>query len=354
MNYARFSGDSGEPGSMRIVFLTAATALAAFAATAAEAKYSFCNKTSYTLSAAIGYVDGDRLATRGWWRLRSGQCKVVLTEPTNPGRYFVYAEGIPGHRGPTRAWSGDTQLCVEVNGFFNLRNQEVCRDDPDRQRSFFDVEVTPAAGGNWQTDFAESSNFTVYTAEVAGVQRLLSDIGKTTGQPDGSLGKDTQRIIAAYRKDKNLPENGGAIDEALIDALIEDANAREAKLGFYYCNRADAAVWSAIAIPEGQGVYDSRGWWKLEPGACAKIVKGELKEDHYYVYGVIEEGRGERRLAGGDKTFCVNPVKFDLKSDKTCEDQEVEDAVFRRVDIGGATAATFEFKSDMFVAPPTQ
>ncbi len=108
---------------MRIVFFWLATALVLLGAGAAEAKYSLCNKTSYTLSAAIRYVDGDRLATKGWWRLRPGQCKVVLTDPTTPGRYFVYAEGIPGHRGAMRSWSGDNSLCVEPSGFFFLRNQ---------------------------------------------------------------------------------------------------------------------------------------------------------------------------------------------------------------------------------------
>jgi uncharacterized membrane protein len=337
---------------MRIAFLVLATALS-LTAVPAHAKYSLCNKTSYALSAAIGYVDGDRLATRGWWRLRSGQCKVVLTEPTAAGRYFVYAEAIPGHRGALRAWSGDTLLCVEQTGFFNLRNQDVCRDDPSRQRGFFDVEVTAAAGGNWQTDFAESANFTVYSAEVAGVQRLLQDLGKSNGSIDGSLGKDTQRIIAGYRKEKNLAD-GSAIDDELIDALMEDANARESKLGFFFCNRAESPVWSAIAMQEEGDVYRSRGWWRLEPSECAKIVKGQLGKDHYYVYGLIEEGRSERRLAGGDRSFCVNAVKFDLKNDTTCADLDIDEAVFRRVEIGSSPSATFEFTSDMFVAPPTQ
>lgn len=338
---------------MRLLLSLVAAILVSAVATGAEAKYSLCNKTSYALSASIGYVDGDRLATRGWWRLRPGQCKVVLTEQTNPGRYFVYAEAIPGHRGPTRTWSGDTPLCVENSGFFNLRNQEICRDDPSKQRSFFDVEVTPAAGGNWQTDFAEATNFTVYSAEVAGVQRLLQDVGKDIKSIDGTLGRDTQRILAAYRKEKSLAE-GATIDDELIDALIDDANAREAKLGLFFCNKAEAAVWSAIAEPEKEGVYTARGWWRLEPGDCAKVVKGELKQNHFYVYGVIEEGRSERRLAGGDKKFCVNAVKFEVSSELTCADQELDEAVFKRVDIGSATSATFDFTPTMFVAPPTQ
>ena len=324
----------------------------------AEAKYSFCNKSSYTLSAAIGYVDGDRLATRGWWRLRPGQCKVVLTEPANPGRYFVYAEAIAGHAGPLRTWSGETALCVENAGFFNLRNQEVCQGDPTRQRKFFDVAVTEAAKGTWQTDFTEAANYTVYSAEVAGVQRLLNDVGKKAGRVDGALGRDTLRVLAAYRKEKGLAE-GDNIDDQVIDALIEDANAREAKLGFFYCNKTEAPVWSAIGVPgedkeDGSKRYSSQGWWKIEPGDCAKIIKGELQKDHYYIYGAIEEGSSERRLAGGDKTLCVSAVLFSASDEQSCADQELDEAVFRRVDVGSAASATFDFLPDMFVAPPAQ
>ncbi len=319
----------------------------------AEAKYSLCNKSSYALSAAIGYVDGDRLATRGWWRLRPGQCKVVLTEPTNPGRYFVYAEAIAGHRGALRMWSGETPLCVENYGFFNLRNQEVCRGDPLSQRKFFDVDVTEAAGGNWQTDFTEASNFTVYSAEVAGVQRLLQDVGKEVSRIDGAMGRSTQRALASYRREKGLTD-ANSIDDELIDALIEDANAREAKLGFFYCNKTNDAVWAAIAEPQDDARYISKGWWKLDPGVCSKILKGDLERDHYFVYGAIESGASEKRLTGGDTSFCVNAVMFSTGNELSCTEQDLDEALFRRVDVGGAPSATFEFTPDMFADPPTQ
>lgn len=328
-----------------LLFLTSALFISAF--DRAEAKYSLCNKSSYALSAAIGYVDGDRLATRGWWRLRPGQCKVVLTERTNPGRYFVYAEAIPGHKGDLRTWSGETPLCVENFGFFNLRNQEVCRGNPLSQRKFFDVDVTEAAGGNWQTDFAEASNYTVYSAEVAGVQRLLSDIGKNIGRVDGAMGRSTQSALNAYRKEKGLT-NATSIDDELIDALIEDANTREAKLGFFYCNKTDDPVWAAIAQPDEGETYQSKGWWKLDPGACSKILKGELQHDHYYVYGAIEKGNTEARLTGGNRNFCVNAVMFSSRTDLTCADQDLDEASFRRVDVGGSPSATFEFTAAMF------
>ncbi|MEX6632822.1 DUF1036 domain-containing protein [Hyphococcus lacteus] len=333
---------------MRIIFLS----LLVFVVSAggASAKYSFCNKSSYALSASIGYVDGDRLATRGWWRLRPGQCKVVLTEQAKPGRYFVYAEAIPGHKGPLRTWSGDTALCVENTGFFNLRNQDVCRDDPLRQRKFFNVEVTEAAGGAWQTDFTEASTYTVYSAEVAGVQRLLTDIGDDAGNIDGAMGRETQRALANFRRKKGLSD-GYTIDDDIIDALIEEANAREAKLGFFYCNKTNNPVWSAIAEPLDDADYRAKGWWKLEPGDCSKILKGALDKDHYYVYGLIEDPTAERTLTGGNKSFCVNTIMFTSETDLSCGDQELDEAKFRRFEIGGVESATFDFLPEMFAEP---
>lgn len=336
---------------MRIIFLS----LLVFVVSAggASAKYSFCNKSSYALSASIGYVDGDRLATRGWWRLRPGQCKVVLTEQAKPGRYFVYAEAIPGHKGPLRTWSGDTALCVENTGFFNLRNQDVCRDDPLRQRKFFNVEVTEAAGGAWQTDFTEASTYTVYSAEVAGVQRLLTDIGNDAGNIDGAMGRETQRALANFRRKKGLSD-GYTIDDEVIDALIEEANAREAKLGFFYCNKTNNPVWSAIAEPLDDADYRAKGWWKLEPGDCSKILKGALDKDHYYVYGLIEDPTAERTLTGGNKSFCVNTIMFTSETDLSCGDQELDEANFRRFEIGGVESATFDFLPEMFAGPTTE
>ena len=351
MNYAQFKVLSlkGSTRAMRISILFPAVLALTLISGAARAEYSLCNKTSYTLNAAIGYVDGDRLATRGWWRLRSGQCKIVLTDNTSSGRYFVYAESIPGHRGAMRAWSGETPLCVENGGFFNLRNQEVCRDDPARQRTFFDVEVTQAANGKWQTDFAEATVYSVYTAEIAGIQRLLQDVGKPIRAIDGSNDRDTQRLVAQYKQERGLREN--TPPEELIDALVDDANKREEKLGLTFCNKAELPVWSALAQADANQTYTSRGWWKLEPGECAKVVKGALATDHVYAYGVIEEGAAERRLLGGDKNFCVNPVKFSIVNDASCADQEVDEAAYKRFPIVGGSA-TIDFTAEMFAASP--
>lgn len=334
---------------MRSSLFLALVGVGLLSASAARAEYSVCNKTSYTLNAAIGYADGERLTTRGWWRLRSGQCKIVLPDQVKPASYFIYAESIPGHRGAKRAWSGETPLCVENNGFFTLRNPDVCRDDPTRQRSFLEVKVTAAANGKFQSDFAEATVFSVYTAEIAGLQRLLQDVGLPVRAIDGSNDRDTQRLIEAYKQKRGLAAT--AKNDEVIDALIEDVNQREQNLGLVFCNKTEAQVWSSVAQADARQTYVSRGWWKLDPGECSKVVKGEALGDHVYVYGVIDDGPTERRLTGGDKKLCTDAVKFEISNDSACDDQDFDTALYRRVPVTGG-AATFEFTPDQFVAAP--
>ena len=62
----------------------------------------------------------------------------------------------------------------------------------------------------------------------------------------------------------------------------------------------------------------------------------------------------ERGLIGGDKAFCVNPAMFEAGAELTCADQDLDEAMFRRVEIGGAPSATFDFTPDMFASPVTQ
>lgn len=314
----------------------------------AAAQYNFCNKTSYALAAAVGYVEGDSLVTRGWWRLRAGECKRVLSEKIEPGRYFVYAEAIEGHKGPLRTWSGRTPLCVQNDSLFTLRDQDVCAEDPRRQREFLPVDVTEQGDGTWTTEFSDEHNFTSFMAEIAGVQRLLNDIGIYDGRIDGSLGQNTKTAIARYASQKGLGSSS-TINDTLIDALITDANQADSRLGFFFCNATMLPVWAAIAQPgEENDAYTSSGWWKLESQECAKVRRGSLAGESFYVYGVMEAESRSVPLAGGDTEFCIASVQFEADSNAVCEESGFDTASFRRVDVGDRKAFTFKFTPELF------
>ena len=316
----------------------------------ARAEYTFCNKSSYALSASLGYVDEGRLVTRGWWRLRAGECKRVLSDRVRAGRYFVYAEAVPGHRGPLRTWSGETPLCVQNDSLFTLRDQDVCTEDPRRQRDFFAVDIAEGTDGTYTTDFVDENNFTVFSAEVAGVQRLLADVGYDVGQVDGSLGATTKAALRQYRRQKGLGDSG-IVNDTVIDALIADANGRDAQTGFFFCNATMLPVWAAFAQPEAteeEESYRSSGWWRLGSQECAKVRRGTLTDDAYYVYGVMEAEGRSLPLAGGDTEFCVATVQFDASSDTACGEAGYEAASFRRVETDGEAAWTFQFTPEQF------
>lgn len=330
----------------RLFFLLVLGGMTLFLGTA-RAEYSFCNKSSYAISAAIGYLDQSRLITRGWWRLRAGECKVVMTDAVQPGRYYVYAEAIPGHVGPLKSWSGDRPLCVENESLFTLFDQEVCALDPRRQREFFSVDVPDSTNGSWRTEFVEPNNYTVYQAEVAGVQRLLRDIGRDVGAIDGSVGRSTQLVVRDYRRSKGLGDSG-VIDNALIDALIKDANERDAKRGFFFCNATQLPVWAAFAEPDEEEGYRATGWWRLAGSECVKVRRGTLQSNHYFIYGVLEADGRDAPMVGGTQNFCIADVQFDSTGAVDCEQEGYKNALFRRVEIGGEKSYTYKFTPEQF------
>ena len=323
-------------------------ALPVFGLSSAKAEYSFCNKTSYALSAALGFTDEGELLTRGWWRLRPGECKRVISDAIAPGKYFFYAEAIPGHRGELKTWSGDRPLCVQNDSLFTLRDQSVCRATPQRQRNFMTVDIAQDSGGNHTTEFVEESNFTTYQAQVAGVQRLLSDMGFDIGKVDGAFGATTKSALRQYRRSRGLGQDG-VIDNDVLDSLIAEANDQDSKLGFFFCNKTMLPVWAAFAQPtdDAEG-YHSSGWWRLESDTCAKVRRGALTADPYYVYGIMQAEDQELTLAGGDTSFCVTAVQFDARSDTACAESGYDAAMFRRIDTGGEEAWTFEFRPEQF------
>lgn len=325
--------------------------LAAFLAMTgiARAEYSLCNKTSYAMSSAIGYVDEGRMITRGWWRLRAGECKVVITDAIEPGSYFVYAEAISGHRGPLRTWSGDRKLCVENENLFTLYDQSVCDSDPRRQREFMAVEVPASTNGSFRSEFTEEKNYDVYTAEKAGVQRLLRDVGYDIKSIDGTIGPTTQKVLRQYRQDRGLG-SAGIYDDDLIDQLIIEANERDSKLGFFFCNSTALPVWAALGEPTAEDGYRSTGWWQLQESECAKVIRGELASNHYYVFGVMDLGDRDVPLAGGTLPLCVSNVQFDASGEVDCEESGYETVRFRKVEIGSEKSWTYKFTPDQFNA----
>src|SRR5687768_11700183 len=98
-----------------ILILTAA-ALSALAAPA-RADLQLCNRMSYVVETAIGIEDKGAAATRGWFRIDPGQCRIVLQGEVQAESLYVHARALPVYGASPLPHGGHADLCVGVENF---------------------------------------------------------------------------------------------------------------------------------------------------------------------------------------------------------------------------------------------
>jgi uncharacterized membrane protein len=82
-------------------------------ATPADAQLTFCNDSGLQEWIAIGYPVGNDWFSKGWFKLDSGECGVMLGGPLSNRYYYYYA-----HSGSGRFESdGDAQFCISDQAF---------------------------------------------------------------------------------------------------------------------------------------------------------------------------------------------------------------------------------------------
>lgn len=301
--------------------------------------WSVCNETSFIIEAASGHYEGQGVVVEGWARLRPGACAVVLEGPLKPGLHYLFGRSSKAHRGGRQVWGDGVPLCIDPTGSFSVETLPVCST-----MGLEAIEFTPVLIENrtrWRTNFTETAmtieNKTIITsndplerASAAGVQRLLDDAGVYGGPIDGNLGRKTRAAIGDFLTSKGL--NADTSDADLMDILEQAAMERGRNVGLTFCNRTDKRIWSAMARRRGDG-WESRGWWLLEAGGCARVIDGPLLQAEHFAYAEMEAGDGQVRvLKRGSDPFCVARSKFAITGRESCE-----------------VAA---FKTGMFVATP--
>ena len=304
----------------------------------AEAGFTYCNKTSYVLKTAIAYDDGG-WTSKGWEVLLPGGCTEILEGELKDDTYYTYAESLPGHKGGIKYFAGESPFCVSSDENFELGDRENCSDKGLISGRF--VEVAVDGQKEWTTTFTEPKTFTRKKAEIAGAQRLLADIGFDPGRIDGELGRKTRQAIAAFKRAHDLSV-AGLISEELMTTLTSEASKEANDLGYKFCNQTQNRVWAAIGF-QGKKNWVSRGWWALDPGVCAKVIKDALNQASYYVHAVMEQTSGEKPLSVGSHELCTAEAKFEIEGRSDCEVRGYTTAGFAKIDIGGEKSYTQTF-----------
>lgn len=307
--------------------------------------WQLCNQTSYILEAATGLPEQRTVMVQGWHRLLPGACAIVAPAPLARGVHYVYARTSPAHRGGQRQWGGDARLCIDPGASFAVQNPPSCEQMGLEERTFRRVQINKR--DNWRTSFAEAQPYSLAGARSQGLQRLLADAGYDARTASG--GSDPRRAAAAiqrFRAEANVAAN--ANEDQLMSALESFARRRAAAIGLTLCNRTSGRVWSAVARRRGEG-WESRGWWPLGPGGCARTIDDPLLQTVYFVHAVLETAQGERFLAAAGDTFCTSPTKFAIIGRERCGDRYYDETLFTAISSDGREGLVVEFADADFL-----
>ncbi|HLY04834.1 MAG TPA: DUF1036 domain-containing protein [Rhizomicrobium sp.] len=282
-------------------------------ASPAAADFRVCNQTSFVLYAAVGYEAGVQMLTRGWTRVRPGECGTALQGSLNQPTYFLYARSSRAHSGPARAWGGRIRLCAKETNFaidVPVGSARCASDDA------FLVPFASVATGHkasWSTTLTEATHFaTPASARAAAITRLLGDIGyKLVTTPLG-----VARALTDFRSRMRLPATPG--DNDLLDALETEALKSSAPSGYTVCNDGQGEIWAAIGLRLSRG-NASRGWWDVPAGACARVLTRPLNTKAVYVHATKV---GNPNLASGPTTFCTEHGSYELSAGAKCSGQQ--------------------------------
>jgi uncharacterized membrane protein len=297
----------------RLLALCVALGALAISAMPAHAAYRLCNHTSYVLYAAIGFQAGSELFTQGWSRIPPGFCATPIVSALKPATYYIYARTSDAHAGPVRAWGGRTNLCAKP-GDFSLHTSAAvtgCTDNDAGRIPFAAVEVRGKT--DWTTNFTEARAFADPNAnQRAGIQRLLADSGYAVGAPDAAPSARTDAALTQFRTRMKIAANATLAD--VFEALEDEAARHATPQGYAVCNTTSEPIFAAVATRSG-GNWNSRGWWKVAPTVCARVITEPLATDRVFL--LVERGNGTR-LVTGTTTFCTTEVQFDITGRDNC------------------------------------
>jgi len=294
----------------------------ALAPAPAHAALTLCNRTSYILHAATSAIQSPGSDTRGWTRIAPGECEIARKEPLTAESYLVHARSALAHSGSPRAWGGAYPVCVK-DANFTLK-QSVTQPTCTAEDTF----ALPFAGianrgkSAWTMHFDEKPVMSLSEAQLAGVKRLLKDNGYAITRIDGKPDKATGAALADFRGRMHFGPNAGNAE--LFNALEQEAAKKIAPSGYTVCNDSGEALLVALGQME-QGKPVSRGWWTVEPKACAKAVTTPLKTNTVFLLAQRKNGSV---FVGGAQKFCVTSVVFEVQGTQNCVGRGLVEAGF--------------------------
>jgi uncharacterized membrane protein len=277
------------------------------AAAPARAALNVCNQTSYIIYAAIGYQERNDAVTRGWTRIVPGDCTDVFSAPLTAPAYYLYAKSSQAHSGPARAWGGKIRLCAKDTNFA-LHQPLIMESCPDDSFVMPFSRVDTKGEASWSTTLTESPRISsLELARQAGIARLLIDSGYKL-RDSGSA----EAALKSFRLRMKMSAHASNAD--LFDALEAEALKAAAPAGYSVCNDSDGPIYAAIGMHDAKN-WDARGWWKVSPGGCARVLTKPLSNDRIFL---LAQGPKNPNLVSGPTRFCIANIEFETSQHDNC------------------------------------
>lgn len=130
-------------GLVSVLFLSF---LASAASAQAVVTIRVCNESRADALVAISYIpEGEsRWLNRGWYRVNSGNCRVM--GHSNNANFYLYADRV----GSDGYWGGNDQLCVEYPGPYQFYNVNSMTCTPSQTSvNFRRIHATSGGTFDW-------------------------------------------------------------------------------------------------------------------------------------------------------------------------------------------------------------
>jgi len=115
----------------------------------------------------------------------------------------------------------------------------------------------------------------------------------------------------------------------------------EARAAMSFCNRTSVAIEAALGYRgETQKKPDdwiSEGWWRIEPGQCARVYTDPLTSRFYFYFAhaMAEATKGAQPTVWSGKfTFCTDTKAFRIEGADNCLTRGYMSRGFEELDIG--------------------
>jgi uncharacterized membrane protein len=330
---------------MQAIRAAAAAAVLCALSAPSQADLQICSRMSYVVEAALGIEEKGAIATRGWFRIDPGQCRIVLNGNIEAETLYLHARALAVYGASPLPQGGHADLCI-ANDNFVLAGARICNRPAQSLARF--TAVRPSVTEQGLTAYlAEDAEYTDEQARDAGIQRLLVIAGYDAGPVDGIRSGKTDAALTRFFEDNRLGAPAAGRSD-VFDLLIAAAQ-RPDGAGFAWCNETPHVVMAALGV-EDKGAVTTRGWYRIEPGKCLRPdLHGQVRRVFSFAEAIGGDGealkRADRPVAwGGETILCTRNVMFELSDHQDCTGKGLTASGFASIELGGQGGTTIRLR----------